>query len=97
MYGATYKVPTIPVVLGQVLTSPSLQYLRGALTPFVHALIDEYSEEECEVDPMKLPASVPLTQNQANLTALVTRAWGDILKSFNKFPTYVSCAVCLVL
>ena len=52
--------------------------------------MDEYSEEDCEVDPMKLSASASLAQNQANLTALVTRAWGDILRSFTKFPTYVN-------
>ena len=69
---------------------PSLQYLRDTLTPFVHRLMDEFSEDDCEVDPMKMPASASLPQNQANLTALVTSAWGDILKSFTKFPTYVT-------
>ena len=52
--------------------------------------MDEFSEEDCEVDPTKMSSPAPLTQNQANLTALVTSAWGDILKSFTKFPTYAT-------
>ena len=69
--------------------SPS-QYLRDTLTPFVHRLMDEFSEDDCEVDPTKIPSLTPLAQNQTNLTTLVTSAWGDILKSFTKFPTYVT-------
>jgi hypothetical protein len=63
------------------------QYLRDTLAPFVHTLMDRYWEEECEVDPTKLPNPASLTQNQANLTTLVARAWADILKSYNKFPS----------
>ena len=81
MYG--YNAAVKPLALS--IVSP--QYLRGALAPFINTLLDEYGEEECEVDPSKLSNPACLPQNQAALTALVARAWSDILKSYNKFPS----------
>ena len=81
--------PVVECIVLHLFLHSILQYLRDALTPFIHTLMDEYSEEECEVDPMKLPSSASLPQNQATLTVLVARAWAEILKSYNKFPSSV--------
>jgi RAS protein activator-like 2 len=81
--GNTFATKAVDTYMKMV----GITYLRDALAPFVHMMMDDSWEEECEVDPTRLSSSASLPQNQASLTALVARAWGDILKSFNKFPS----------
>jgi len=57
-------------------------YLRETLSGFIFL----ETEEDCEVDPMKLQPGANLANNQLVLTGLVQRAWFDILSSFTKFP-----------
>ena len=74
------------------LLSP--QYLRQTLSGFICVLLEV--EDDCEVDPLKLQPGASLRDNQAALTALVERAWLDILSSFNKFPRYAGIYTKLV-
>ena len=64
-----------------------VQYLRDALSPFIHHLLE--MEDDCEVDPMKISQGANLQHNQAALTRLVGKAWNDILTSYTKFPRYI--------
>lgn len=72
-----------------------LQYLREALSPFIHHLLEV--EEDCEVDPMKIAQGANLQHNQAALTRLVSKAWNDILSSYTKFPRCVLDEQCLII
>jgi hypothetical protein len=63
---------------------PPTQYLREALTPFICHLLE--TDEDCEVDPMKISQGANLQHNQAAITRLVKKAWNDILSSYTKFP-----------
>jgi hypothetical protein len=81
--GNTFATKAVDTYMKMV----GVTYLRDTLAPFTHTLMDEYGEEECEVDPTKLSNPASLAQNQANLTTLVSRAWADILKSYNRFPS----------
>ena len=66
------------------LHSSVQQYLRETLQNFICELLD--SDEDCEVDPMKLNPGANLSANQQVLIKMVKKVWMDILKSWNRFP-----------
>ncbi|XP_019857271.1 PREDICTED: disabled homolog 2-interacting protein-like [Amphimedon queenslandica] len=75
---ATKAVDTYMKMVGEA-------YLRETLKPFINDLLE--SEDDCEVDPTRLPPTASLTNNQQNLTRHVEKVWFDILSSWTRFPS----------
>lgn len=59
-------------------------YLRSTLSQFVGNV--SLSQEECEVDPLKVGNHTALQKQQKNLRAKVELAWSKILTSHQNFP-----------
>lgn len=60
------------------------RYLHDTLGDFVRTLVD--SEEDCEVDPTKVPNNVTLQCHQTNLEMYADMAWVKIISSYCYFP-----------
>jgi RAS protein activator-like 2 len=61
------------------------RYLKETLGQFVRYLYE--TEEECEVDPSKLPSDADLKTCQETLMLFVEKAWAKIVSSYTHFPT----------
>lgn len=61
-------------------------YLRSTLSQFVGSV--SLSQEECEVDPLKVGNQTALQKQQKNLRSKVELAWSKILTSHQNFPRY---------
>ena len=64
-----------------------LQYLNDTLGDFVRTII--MTEDDCEVDPTKVPIPAMLQRHQMNLRMFCDMAWSKIITSFSFFPRFV--------
>ncbi|XP_065829535.1 ras GTPase-activating protein nGAP-like [Oscarella lobularis] len=60
------------------------KYLRDTVGAFIRYLYE--SDEECEVDPSKLPPEAELRKSQETLVLFVEKAWAKIVSSYPFFP-----------
>ncbi|XP_053381615.1 ras GTPase-activating protein nGAP-like isoform X5 [Mercenaria mercenaria] len=61
------------------------KYLNDTLGDFVRTIIE--SEDDCEVDPTRVPIPSMLTRHQANLRMYCDMAWTKIITSSSFFPS----------